>query len=359
MSSGTEILKKYNQRINQAYMQNEGTDRKQLRINRAALLYTQELINDNYLQRHADLLTHVNVVNRSYKATLGKVLLSSNIVLAIVPSATSSTIHFEYEHLLAVGDTFTIKSNFGTGAFNGTYTVVSVPSDKSVVILQVLSTGYVSGSAYADSDQWVTDYMQLKVCRCIAKRQVARFKKIVFTNKKSHLMFGGPSRLRAGSKIYITGTGALAADGYYYVRPEGLSFYELFKDRFMNDPVTSVVGVVSNDVTVYEIISEVSTEMKSHRKGSPFHVGTYDQPKHELSRKLLITHPEADSVELDYYSNNIIQFDLTDAVTDYSLFANQKFIETVIDRAASDFYSTSNELQKADYKNREQTILNP
>ena len=363
--TGIEILKQYNQQINQPYAQNEGTARKQIRLNRALRMHVDRLIAKRDSQTELDQLSHFSYVNQEYALTGQKVFLGKNPIeqMTVLVGATTSEIVTEYEHLAVVGDVITVQTDV-PGDIANDYTVISVIDKHKVIVSGTFSQAYIKYSAEMFiENKYIKNYMRFKSCDIISPSEVVfigELVKYVTCGSHGQIIFHTPTRLRTGSKIRISGTGVEGLDGIHYVKERGIRGVSLYQDKALKIH-SSFEAFVWNSSAEIMILDQCGARVRwSDQKISPFSKANSNFPMIEFSRKLLIAHPEtSECIIIDYDAMDFPFIDLTDTQTDYTLFLNPKFIDKIIDIAAADFLENNRDLEHANFKLKEEVVLNP
>jgi len=361
---GTQILKLYDQRINQSYAQNEGTARKQMRLNRALRMLVDRLMAKNDSQVEMDQLSNFNRVDKEFFPFEGKVHLGLNPSSEITQlSPGIIRVVTKYESLASVGSVVEVVIYTGAGT-PADYTVLSVIDKFSFTVagtLPITPTTY-SGTVSIEG-RYILDYMRFEKAHVESASgfmYVGALVKFVKCGSENQIVFHAPTKIRTGTRLFIKGTAISGLDGYHYAKLHGIRSVGLFQDKSMSIPSEFGALTWPNTGEVLMLTRAGARIRKSDQKISSFH--EYDSffPQVEFAeRKMFVYPPDATSVFVDYYGADFVEIDLTNSTTNYTNFYTPKFIDKIIDLARTDFLTVSNEIEAANFNGQQDIVLNP
>lgn len=348
MLSGSDLSKYFDQKSNKAYSSFLDTTKKTRLFKDAYTRLVEERYANLATQKNYDELSSVIVTDGTFSINNNKIYTTNLVISGVTAiSATVLEVTTRLTHNMSTGDTFTISGVSGTGNLvtyaNATGTVTSTPTTTTFRFTVISSTGtYTTNTGVLTNPKLISDYLHLLAVKCKFSqlRSPAPTGTSEFTDATNTtpivLTFSTKNNLRSGQLLTISNVGGNTnANGTYYIKKLNSKKISLYYDVKLTSEVQGNGTYTSGGITTI-VTYNYARPYISDRKISSYGEPNVDYPRYETDRNQLKFTPLTETcseITIDYIKTYPYIFDLTDTVVDLSLYWNEKFLFSWIDRA--------------------------
>jgi len=352
MTTGVDILKIYDRQIDQAYTDFESKEQKSSRLKVAMINVIERIYRGLDSQKDYDDIRPAIVYEKSFPLFSGSLRLQPSQIFSVTiveqtPGVNIVTTTFASEHGFTSDDLANLvflnieNSGLPSEVFAGPYAIASDFSLTSITASPV-SVAYVQNSVSVYSTlTTVGNYMHLLAVRPQYNVPLDKLKVKIESITGNRIVFLFPTMLRTGQKIRITVQPGIALyEQDYYIKQEGKRAISLYLDEDLSTPA-SLASIPSSSTYLFSIIySEYAEKISPHEFVSKFMGSEPWTPSYLLADgelKFRPSKPQPNRAYLTYLKSDLVFFDVESSSFDYETLYSRKFIQRVIDGAASDF----------------------
>jgi hypothetical protein len=360
MVTGLDLKRLFEDKIDNSYSDYVSDPKMQRAFDNAFLRVIENKYRGLDTQKEFDELSELMVIDKT-------ILINNNRFRTIpVPlsSVVGTTFTFSAEHNLIVGDTFTVD---GTGTANDgvTYTVVTVTSN-TIVVADIAGVAVQPNQGYATtthstfnnqiSDSMLADYLHVLAIKCYMydiDDSVPVYK--AYAGTPAIIEFFRP--IKARSKDFIHGSTFSGDLGFVVLKQISEFKYEIYQPSFppsFSNPLTLTQSVANNIDSIEQVEENWAKYLQSDRRISKSGEPTIDEPRFNQHKNFILIHPQnavCPAVSVDYIRKPEVVIDVTDNVSDLSLFYSETLLNRLTDEAVKMFYQEvrdPNQYQVAD-----------
>ena len=348
MLSGSDLSKYFDQKSNKAYSSFLDSTKKTRLFKDAYTRLVEERYANLATQKNYDELSSIIVTDSAFSINNNKIYTSNLLISGVTAiSATVLEVTTRLAHNMIVGDTFTISGVAGTGNLvtyaNASGTVTSAPTTTTFRFTVTSSTGtYTANTGVLTNPKLISDYLHLLAVKCKfsqlrspAPTGTSEFTSVTNANPIV-ITFASPNNLRSGELLTISGVlGNTNANGTYYIKKLNSKKISLWYDAKLTSEVHGN-GAYTSGGTTSIVTYNYARPYISDRKISSYGKPSVDYPRFETDKNTLKFTPSTETcseITIDYIKTYPYTFDLTDTVVDLSLYWDEKFLFSWIDRA--------------------------
>lgn len=349
MQTGTTLSLYFDQKVSASYTNYLDPTKKNRLFKDALISLTERVWRADYDQKSWDeisFLTKTNVALTPSNNTFSTASLQ--VVNVAIGSGTTFVVTTLLPHQLTTGQSVIISGVAGTltmNTANGTF-VVSVNSPTTFTIIVGSATGvYATNTGIIITPSTINDYWHLLAIRCLFDTPLYGITIEDATNRNPILITTNKRTIiRSGSQILISGVlGNTAANGLFYARVMNDFVIALYSDVNLQVPVIGN-GLYVSGGTVAIVNNNIASPLTSKMKQGVLNVPSPYSPYFEIANTQIKIYPldqTCSSVTLDYIRIPPVVIDVTDAVTDLTLYYPEKFLFGIINEAISLFSEMS------------------
>ncbi len=311
----------------------------------ALIALTERVWRSDYDQKSWDEISFLTNTNAPFNPDTNTLSTASlQIVNVTIGSATTFVVTTRLPHVLTTGQSVTISGVAGTltmSSANGTF-VVTVNSPTTFTITVASATGvYAANTGVVITSSTVSDYWHLLAIRCLFNTPLYGIAVEDATNRTPILITTNKrSIIRSGSQIVISGVaGNTAANGTFYAQVKNDFVIALYSDINLQVPVVGN-GLYVSGGTISLVNNNIASPLTSKMKQGVLNIPTPQSPYFEIANTQIKIYPltqTCSSVTLDYIRIPSVVIDVTDAVTDLTLYYPEKFLFGIVNEAADIF----------------------
>ncbi len=347
--TGATLSLYFDQKTSSSYTGYVDSTKKNRLFKDALIALTERVWKSDYDQKAWDeisFLTNTNVPFTPSQNILNSATLQ--IVGVAIGSATTFIITTKLPHVLTTGQSVTIAGVAGSltmNTANGTFTV-TVNSTTTFTITVGSATGaYTANTGTVITPSTISDYWHLLAIRCLFNTPLYGITIDDATNRTPILITTNKrSIVRSGSQIVISGVlGNTAANGTFYAQVKNDFVIALYSDINLQVPVAGNGLYVSGGV-ISIVNNNVASPLTSKMKQGVLNIPTPQSPYFEIANTQIKVYPLTQtcaSVTLDYIRIPSVVIDVSDAVTDLTLYYPEKFLFGIVNEAADIFAQMS------------------
>lgn len=353
--TGAEIKSQFEQKIDKAY----STYYDDPKLNRLFLEALISIVEDKYrgddTQKESDELSDLIVTNKIFSLNNNRIYITPLQISGVTNVGLTVTVTSVLPHNLVVGDVVTISEVAGITNVNGTFTVVSTPTNATFTFTATTTpTGtYTTDTGILTYPKMITDYLHLLTLRAKFDDDNVPYVVSGATNASPIAVSTSKrNNFRDGEQVTISGVvGNTNANGTFYVKVYTPKKFALYSDVYLQTAVAGNAAYVSGG-QVSKIYYEYSKELVSDRKTSTFSKALPWEPRHEIAEKLIKVRPfdlTCQLIAVDYMRYPTKRIDVTDSVVDLDNYYTEKLQFLFIERAVEIFSTSAKDYNAAQF----------
>ncbi len=362
MQTGATLSSYFDVKVNAAYTGYLDNTKKNRLFKDALISLTERIYRSDYDIKEWDEITYVTRTNVAYTPT-SNILNTSvlQVVLVTIGSATAFVITTGLPHGLITGQSVTIRGVAGSLTMNtaNTTTTVTVISATTFSITVGSATGtYTANTGTVVTPSTISDYWHLLAIKTLFNTPIYNLNVENASNRSPILVtLSKRSIIRTGSIINISGVlGNTAANGTWYARVMNDFSILLYSDSNLQTPSVGN-GLYTKGGTVSIVNDTIASAYTSTMKQGVLNLPTPQDPRFEIADNKIKIYPldqPCSSVSLDYIRVPSVVIDVTDAVTDLTLYYPEKYLIAVINEAATMYAIMKRDMELLQVSSNEQ-----
>ncbi len=362
MQTGATLSLYFDQKVSASYTGYLDSTKKNRLFKNALISIAERIYRADFDVKQWDEITSLTNTNVAVVPS-NNVLLTANLQITnvAVASATTFTITTKFPHNLTTGQSVTIVGVAGSltmNTANGTFTV-TVNSSTSFTITVASATGvYTTNTGIVTTPATVSDYWHLLAIRPTFNTPLYGMT-VIGASRTTPIRLTVDKRniIRSGSKIVVSGVlGNTNANGTFYAQVKNDFTIALFSDVNLQVPVASNANYTKGG-TVSIVNNNIASPLVSKMKQGVLNIPTPQDPYFEIANNQVKIYPldqVCSTATLDYIRMPPVVIDVSDAVTDLTLYFPEKLLFTIADEAAILFGISMRDTELIQTSNMEQ-----
>lgn len=337
--TGFTAGKYWEQKVGQSYTGYLDSTKKN-RLFKDALI---SLVEQKYLRENTtkvyDEITFVTKTNVIFGVNNNQLHIAPIQISNIVVGGTTGTFTTFLPHNLVTGQVITISDVLATIFVpNGNYTVSVVDANRFQATVIGSSGVYTANTGTFTYATMIPDYWHILAIKALFSQRIYDITITGASNTSPiSITLASYNKLRTGDKITISGVlGNTNANGTFYIKKTNNFKVALYSDINLQNPVVGNGAYTSGGI-ISEVVYRYCTPYISSAKIGFLNIPNITMPSYEIADDYLKIYPQeqiCSEVTIDYIKTPDKVIDVTDNVTDLTLYYPEKFIYAIINQAA-------------------------